>query len=375
MRIKIKEWLTLMCIIILCHGVAAQHLAQEVRLGGTVEGEIGARLDQYLTKATADGFSGAALVAKDRKVILAKGYGMADRERNIPATAETLFDIGSLTKQFTAAAVLELEMQGKLRVTDLISKYLKNVPPDKAGITIHHLLTHSAGFASKLGEDYEAIGRDEYVQRALGSKLLFTPGARHRYSNVGYSLLGVIIEMRSGKPYERFLRDALFKPAGMKQTGYRLARWPPEAVAHGYKDNSDWGTPLTKLWAADGPYWHLRANGGLLSTVWDLFRWHRALEGERVLSKEAKQKYFAPHIAEDESGQSFYGYGWVISTTPRKTKLVMHNGGNGVFFADFHHYADEKVVIVFLTNDFRRAWRDKLPLSWQLAKQVFAPPR
>ena len=374
MTIKVKGQ-TLLCILILCHAAAAQGLAQRLKPGITVEGEIGSRLDQYLTKAAADGFSGAALVAKDGQVILAKGYGLADRQRDIPVTAETLFDIGSITKQFTAAAILKLEMQNKLNVKDLISKYLKDVPADKAGITIHHLLTHSAGFAPKLGEDYEAIGRDEYVRRALSSNLLFAPGAKHSYSNVGYSLLGVLIELQSGKPYERFLRESLFKPTGMRQTGYRLAGWQPEAVAHGYKDDKDWGTPLTKLWAADGPYWHLRANGGLLSTVGDLFRWHQALEGERVLSKEAKQKYFAPHIAEDEQGESFYGYGWVISTTPRKSMLVMHNGGNGVFFADFHRYVDEKVVVIFLTNDFKRAWRDKLPLSWQLSKLVFAPAR
>lgn len=324
--------------------------------GATTRGDATARergrlADTYLTRAVPFDAAGTFLVAKDGEIILEQGYGYADREKKIPYTAETVFDIGSITKQFTAAAVLKLEEQGKLKVTDPLSKHLPGVPEDKAAITLHHLLTHTAGLEDVFGGDYEVMTRDGVVRAALGSKLLWAPGTRYRYSNSGYSLLGVVVELLSGMPYEKFLRAHLFDPAGLKKTGYRLASWKPEEMAVGYRaDGARWGTPLEKAWAEDGPWWNLRANGGLLSTVGDLYRWHRALAGNKILGEASKRKLFHPHVAMDEAGTSHYGYGWSVSTTPRKTRLVSHSGGNGVFYADFHHYADEGLVVIVGTG-------------------------
>src|SRR5262245_24541387 len=209
---------------------------------GTVRGELARRLDDRMKELEAGGFSGVLLVAKDGGVILANGYGMADREKKIPATADTVICTGSLTKQFTGAAILKLESQGKLNVTDPITRYFQDVPEDKTGITLHHLLTHTAGFAGELGEDYQKIGRDEFVRLALNSKLRNRPGERYRYSNVGYSLLGAVIEGVTGKSYERYVRDQLFVPAGMTKTGYLLPRWAPAELARGYqRDGKDRG--------------------------------------------------------------------------------------------------------------------------------------
>jgi CubicO group peptidase (beta-lactamase class C family) len=318
---------------------------------GVVDGALGARIDEYLMQAAAFGFAGAVLVAKDGQVILHRGYGLADRERGIPITAETVFDIGSITKQFTAAAILKLEQQGLLQVSDPIARYFDAVPADKAGITIHHLLTHSAGLEDIFGDDYELMPRDSLVGLALRSELLWEPGTRHRYSNAGYSLLGAIIEKVSGRPYEDFLASRLFEPAGLTQTGYRLPDWPEERVARGYRGGQDWGTPLDKNWAEDGPYWNLRANGGLLSTVGDLYRWHVALEDDAVLDRASRDKMFTPHVPENEEETSFYGYGWAITPTSRGTNLIWHDGGNGYFFADFRRYVDEGVVFIFATNE------------------------
>jgi CubicO group peptidase (beta-lactamase class C family) len=243
-------------------------------------------------------------------------------------------------------------MQGKLNTSDKISKYFKDVPADKAVITIHHLLTHSAGLIDGLGGDYEKLTREEMIRKAFASKLRYAPGEKHEYSNLGYSLLGAIIEIVTAKSYEQYLHDNLFKPAGMNETGYVIPKWKPERLAVGYnrKDNSRWGTPIDQLWDEDGPYWNLRANGGLLSTVGDLYKWHLALEGEKILTKEAKEKYYAPHIAEEPGGSSFYGYGWVIEKTRRGTKLIWHNGGNPYFFADFRRFVDDDVVVIVATN-------------------------
>ena len=218
-------------------------------------------------------------------MLLRKGYGMADRENGVAYDAETVFDVGSITKQFTAAAILKLEMQGKLHVEDAIGKYLASVPEDKRGITLHHLLTHTAGLESDFAGDYDPVSRDEYVKRILASKLRSKPGEVYFYANSGYSLLGAIVEIASGMPYEKYLRENLFLPAGMKDTGYKLPNWPPTRVAVGYHDGKRWGRLTEKPWAGDGPYWALRANGGIHSTLDDLLRWHAALTGTRPLRR------------------------------------------------------------------------------------------
>ena len=172
-----------------------------------------------------------------------------------------MYTIGSITKPFTAAAILKLEMQGKLTVEDPIAKHLPGVPEDKRGIAIHHLLTHTAGFESDFAGDYDPVGRDEYVQRVLGSKMRSAPGTAYHYANSGYSLLGAIIEIVSGQPYETYLRDNLFVPAGMKDTGYRVPGRSVDREAVGYDGQKRWGRLSEKPWADDGPYWALRANG------------------------------------------------------------------------------------------------------------------
>jgi CubicO group peptidase (beta-lactamase class C family) len=168
-----------------------------------VSGDAGRALDEYLSRLERFGFTGGALAVRGKDVLLSKSYGLSDRARGARLTTDSVYNLGSITKQFTAAAILTLEMQGKLAVTDLASKYLDGVPADKAAITLHHLLTHSSGLESDFSPtDYDPVGREEYVQRALQSTLLFTPGEGYEYSNAGYSLLAAIVERGSGQPYE-----------------------------------------------------------------------------------------------------------------------------------------------------------------------------
>jgi CubicO group peptidase (beta-lactamase class C family) len=291
----------------------------EVVANGTVKGELATKIDQRLSRLAEGDFSGVVLAAQGGIVILGKGYGYADRAAKLPFTTETVFDIGSITKPFTAAAILKLEMTGKLTVTDPIMKYLRDVPEDKQQITLHQLLTHTAGFTDSLGDDYDKVGREDFVKLALASKLRSRPGKSYSYSNVGYSLLGVIIKRVTEQSYEKYLHDNLFKPAGMMKTGYVIPEWGNARLAHGYQKTKDWGTPLDHAWNQDGPYWHLRANGGLLSTVDDLYRWSVALRGDGILSKKAKEKHFAPHVSEGFlSGGTHYGYGWSIGGPPHE---------------------------------------------------------
>ena len=330
--------------------------------------DIKEKLHEYMTRSEKNGFSGVLLVAKQGEIILSQGYGLADRERNIPITSQTVFTTGSITKQFTGAAILKLQMMGKLNVSDPITEYFKDVPEDKKAITLHHLLTHTAGFPGAIGGDFESILRDDFINLAMDAELNHPPGERYEYSNVGFSLLGAIIEIITGKTYEAFLHESLFQPAGMMKTGYQIPKWDSDELAHGYRGENDWGTLLDKPWAEDGPYWHLRANGGILSTVEDLYKWHLVLEQDEILDEKAKKMYYSPHVREGEQAESFYGYGWVIFTTPRNTRLIAHNGGNMIFAADFLRYVDEDVVIIIMSNT---AGKSAIRISPDIARIVF----
>lgn len=318
--------------------------------GVIVSGELGRKIDDFLTRLTGFGYSGAMLVVKDGKTILRKGYGFANRSERVPNTAETLFDIGSLSKQFTAAAIMKLEQDGRLKTTDPISKHLKNVPQDKAHITIHQLLSHTAGIArnvtlSSKGDPsiyYEEIDREEALKRVLPTELQFEPGTKFQYSNAGYVLLAAIVDMASGQKYQEYLKKNLFEPAGMRRTGF-AGRWLPAVkqtlVARGHDEQGEVGNPLK--WS--GESWLDLGGGGIVSTVGDLYKWQQSLATNRILSRESLAKMFT-------QVRDGYGYGWNIKETPRKTTLIEHGGDFAGFGSQFWWFKDEQVVVISLCN-------------------------
>lgn len=309
---------------------------------------------RYFARLEKLGFSGEILVAKDGMPLVAEGYGLADRESGARWTPATVTSLGSITKQFTAAAILALESDGLLSVRDPITKYFPEVPEDKKGITLHQLLTHSSGIVDPddIG-DFDPIGREEFVRRILKEKLAFAPGTSFEYTNSGFSLLGAVVEKVSGKSYERTLRDRLFAQNGIFETGYRLPFWGPGRLAIGYGPKERWGTILGRPMAEDGPYWALRANGGVHSTAFDVLRWAEALRTGRALPAATVERMWTAHVS--EGGDASYGYGWGIRTTPDGTKLVTHNGGNGIYFADLMIVPSEKAVLFIATNAVSRA--------------------
>jgi len=315
-----------------------------------IKGKTAEKIDQFMTDLETQGFSGALLISKKGQVILSKGYGYANREKKKIFTNKTVVDIGSLTKQFTAAAILKLEMMGKLSVENPIGKYFPNLPADKKDITLHHLLTHSAGLPGAFGRDYAEYSTEDLLKQFSEYKLKSEPGLKYRYSNVGFSLLAAIVEKVSGKSYDEFTVKNLFEPTGMFNTGYVMPKWKEENFAHGYAGEEIFGVPRHKKWDVDGPYWHLRGNGGTLSTAEDMYKWHLALNGNKILSEEAKKKMYTPHIDEGY-GDSFYGYGWVNMKTPRGTTLITHNGGNGYFANDFYRYLEDDIVMFITSNN------------------------
>jgi CubicO group peptidase (beta-lactamase class C family) len=329
------------------------------------------KMDAFLTGLVKNNhFSGAVLVMKDGEEVLKKGYGFANREDKIPYTAKTISTVGSVTKQFTATAILKLEMMGRLSVNDSLQKYFPDAPADKKKITLHQLLTHTAGFKPELGDDYEPLTRDAFIKRAMETPLNFTPGQKYDYTNVGFSILAAVVEIRAGMNYEQFLQKYLFEPAGMKYTGYVIPDWKQQNLATGYRGKERWGKSNEKPWAADGPYWNLKGNGGILSNVEEMYLWHQALLGDKILDTAAKAKLYKRYVKEGPDADSYYGYGWAIMPTPRNTWLVAHNGGNGIFFCDVLRYLDEKLTIIFQTNAAQRGQND---IAFLLARMVFDP--
>ncbi len=314
-----------------------------------VKGKLGMAVNRYMLQKMKEGFSGAVLVARNGEKIIHKGYGWAVRESKLPVTTKTVFDIGSISKPFTATAVMKLEQQKKLKVTDPITQFFDNVKEDKKAITIHHLLTHSAG----LGEyhdtkgDFEEMTREEAVRYIFNQKLKFKPGTDYAYSNSGFTLLAVIVEKVSGQPFKTYLKKNIFEPAGMLSTGfYRNPSWMEENDVHGYnarklgKENS----PLT--WPEIT--WALLGNGGLVSSAENLFKFHQAMQGNTILSQKTKKKSYTGHVKIGE--EAMMGYGWGIRSTEHG-KRVSHGGANDFGFqAMFIRYLDEDVVIIITTN-------------------------
>ncbi|WP_394758102.1 serine hydrolase [Flavobacterium sp.] len=327
------------------------------------------QINTYLTELERVGFSGTVLVELNGNIVISKGYGFSDKTNSLKNRSTTIFDIGSITKQFTAAAILKLEMQGKLTVDDNISKYFENVPMDKINITIHDLLRHQSGLVNNVGKDFDKISKEKFLDTLINSKLRFEVGTKFSYSNIGYSLLGMIIEKVSGKTYENYLFKNLWKPAQMEMTGYSRPKFNRTKIAIGYyKDDKVWGKPTEKNWDKTAPFWHLAGNGGILSTTEDLYKWHKALLGELILSKEAKNKLYHPKIRTEENYNSIYAYGWDVSQTNRKTNRVWHNGTNNIFYSDFMRYIDENITLIMLSNKSHLNFNG---LNIELSKIVF----
>lgn len=319
---------------------------------------LSAALEDYFQKAAGLGFSGAVLVEKDGNVLLRKGYGWADVKQRIPIGSDTIFDIGSGVKVFTATAIMQLEEKGKLNTSDLMSKYIRNVPSDKKDITIHQLLTHTSGLNFDYSYDQATPAereimkdREEYIKGVLGYPLAFKPGEGRTYSNTGFSLLAAIIETVSGEPYEKYVREHLFKPAGMTETGYYIPR-DTRRIARGYNDgDTDFGYPWETQWEGKRPLWDLIGNGGMLTTVDDVHKWLAAIKGDKIVSQKSKDKMFQVYYPKSDQG-----YGWNVWQT--QDRPYVYRAGDAVpqaWNAEFRWYKDDDLIAVVLANKRVRA--------------------
>ncbi len=327
----------------------------EIDPGPVVRGDLGRTLDNYLKALTAEGFSGSALVAHDNGIVLHQGYGFADAAGERPVTVETAFWIASVSKQFAAVAVLDLVEAGRLALEDPLERFFDDLPAAYRPITVHQLLTHTAG----LGHLYAAYGvrdRDRAVKAITDRGLRTAPGEEFHYSSDGYSLLSAVVEVASGRRYETFLRWSFFDPLDMFRTGFWGYVGDAADAADLRKSPPGWSRP---------PNYGVRGASGILSTTGDLYRWTRALLNEEILDAASLERMFHPHVA---VGSAHYGYGWYLSETPRGTQRIWIRGsesfGNN---AIVEIYPDEDVVLVVLSHsgDFHDA-----PITRAVAREL-----
>jgi CubicO group peptidase (beta-lactamase class C family) len=301
-------------------------------------------LEQFVDRLASENLlSMSVAVVRDDEVLLAKGYGLADRENGIPNTSSTMFRIGSVTKQFTAMAILILQEDGLLRVGDPLGKYLSDVPDSWKPLTIHQLLTHTSGlmhswalpaFGQRMAEvrSFREVIRDFYEQ-----PFQFEPGQGYGYSGLGYFLLARLIEEVSGQTYEAFLRARIFDPLGMNNTGADRPGLSADRHARGYAfaDNTYEEAPPVHMPIMTG-------GGNLYSTVEDMVRWDRALRRHDLISDSSYEALYTP---EKEN----YAYGWFVRTN-NGHEVIEHSGGVPGFAAFIARYPDAGVSVIVLSN-------------------------
>lgn len=274
------------------------------------------------------GFSGVVLVARDGKVVFHKAYGLADRGKKVAMRPDTVLAIGSTPIDFTKAGILLLADRGKLSLNDPVSKHLGQVPDDKKAITLEHLMTGRSGLQdfhdipADRDKDHSWIDRDEAVRRILGQKLLFEPGKGRRHSHSAFGLLAAVIEVVSGQSYPEFTREHLFKPAGMADTGFFGDPIPAGRMAVGYGPKADGEVNAPPYWGKTS--WLVMGSGGQVSTAEDMWRWAKAVRGEKLLSKESERRYAGPADGLLDGGD-MYGFEILYAGNAKSFMVVMSN--------------------------------------------------
>jgi CubicO group peptidase (beta-lactamase class C family) len=313
-----------------------------------VIGPFGTRAHARLQELADSGFSGAVVVERNDTLILRAGYGFANREGRLPFTSVTIAQIGSNTKQFTAAAVLDLVRQRKLRVTDSIYRYFPSAPAATRAVTIHQLLSHSSGMAEYCGADFARASREEFLRRCLAMPLRSAPGSE-AYSNPGYSVLAAIVEQVSGKPIDTYLKERFFNPLAMTRTGYRFPGVARDQFALGYVDGENRGVIADRLDALGDDYWNLKGNGGMQASAADMYRWYRALRDAVVVRSEIRDAMFTPRVKIRDL--TFEGYGWVVRTNSTGAlEQVSHSGSDGVFLSTILWSPRRRLFVYMVTN-------------------------
>lgn len=342
-------------------------LANAGAAGGETR-SVASKLDEYLRSQVDRGFSGAVLVARHGKVLLSQGYGYANAEWKIPNTAQTRFRIASLTKSFTATAIMQLRERGQLDLADCICKYVDPCPQAWNSVTLHHLLSNSSGipnyFWGTEPDRQEAATREQVLARIRERPLEFPPGTQFSYGNSSWYLLGIVIEKVTGASYEKALDGLIFQPLGMRDTGQDDREQALERRASGYL-NVDGKLSNVRY---EDVSWVIAA-ASLYSTVEDLYKFERALSGTSLLSLGARTLMWTSLDVPAATGESHYGYGWWIAPKSASVERFQIKGTGGMagFTSLLSRYEDDDATIIVLQNSIGR-----MPIYDQIETLVFA---
>lgn len=315
-------------------------------LSGCADGD--SRMDKVnalMQRYTGQVPGASLLVIKNGKPLVRRGYGMANLEKDIQATPNTNYRLASMTKQFTAAAIMLLKEDGRLDLSDPIRKWLPSLPPIYQPITIRQLLTHTSGivdFESLISPQRTTQLTDADVLRMVSESpsLYFKPGTDYSYSNTGYVLLGLIVEAASGQPFQTFLKERIFEPLGMDQTLLYVKYGPPVPNrAYGYSwINGEWARTDQSLTSST------RGDGGIYSSIDDLAKWDAALYDDRLLSDKSRHMMFTAHTKTDVPGVK-YGFGWRITG-----QSLWHSGETMGFRNVIIRYPEQHLTVILLSN-------------------------
>jgi CubicO group peptidase (beta-lactamase class C family) len=310
--------------------------------------QLAERVDEYMQASVRNAhFSGTILIARDGVPLVSRAYGMSNYELRTPNTTATVYQLASLSKQFTATLIMQLQEQGRLKVSDPVCKFVASCPEAWKPITLRHLLTHTAGVPgfTRLPNWDEELGHRTYTRGTLLAlfrdlPLEFTPGEKYRYSNSGYALLGMVIERVTGRGYGDVLRTSITEPLGMTHTIFHEGRVLVEQRASGYYSlgttfiNATHESSTTDIGAA-----------GILSTTTDLLRWDQALYSDRLLSKASRDEVFTPVL-------NGYGYGWQTGESLGRAR-VDHSGSQTGFSTYMVRFPNDRLTVIVLSNSDR----------------------
>jgi CubicO group peptidase (beta-lactamase class C family) len=302
------------------------------------------KADEYLKMALNTGqFMGSVLVARSNQIVFMKGYGLANREYDMPNAPDTKFRLGSITKQFTAMCILKLQDEGKLSVDDPISRFVPDCSSNWSGIKIRHLLAHTScipnftSFPDYISTMMLSSPAEKTIQRFRDKSLEFKPGERFAYSNSGYVLLGYIVEKASGMSYEKYVQEVIFKPLGMKDSGYdHFERILPHRATGYTRRDDDWrNSAYIDMTVPNGA-------GALYSTVEDFFLWYQCWREQKILSAPSWEVMTTP-------GKGNYGFGIGVSESFGH-KMLHHSGGINGFATDMRWFPDADLFIAAFAN-------------------------
>jgi D-alanyl-D-alanine carboxypeptidase len=346
-----------LCILVAAPGL----LLSRAALADPVDDPIVAqadRLDAYLdSRMKSAHIAGLSVaVVRNGRPLLVRHFGLANVEWGAPTAPETVYQIASLTKQFTATAVMMLAEEGKLALDDRITAHLSGLPEAWSTVTIRHLLTHTSGIKSYTDlDEFWKTSRQEITKASLIKliakyPLQFEPGARFSYNNSGYFLLGMLIEQLSGKRYATFLNERIFQP--LEMTGTRVNDLteviPRRASGYFWQGNRHRNGDYT---SPSGPY----AAGAIVSTVEDMAKWDSALYGEKLIRRASLEQMWTP-MRLNNGRATDYGFGWVVTNYGKPNAYVHHGGGIPGFSTYIVRYLEPRITVILFSNTETDSW-------------------